>query len=112
MNSVDELVSVLTELKVNQALCYGIPAHDADLVTETEWVSLGRPDNPLPRTNSTLSWPVGPGMFMLDYDPQRDGDAVLSRAELLEALYIACPSLRDIDIVWWPSSSSHIFKGD
>ena len=112
MNSVDEYVNVLTELKVNQALCYGIPAHDAELVTEAEWVSLGRPDNPLPRTNSTLSWPAGPGILMLDYDPSSAGDAVLSCAELLEALYIACPSLRDIDIVWWPSSSSHIFKGD
>jgi len=112
MNSMDEFVNVLTELEINQALCYGIPAHDADLVTEAEWVSLGRPDNPLPRTNSTLSWPAGPGMLMLDYDPSSAGDAVLSRAELLEALYTACPSMREIDIVWWPSSSSHIFTSD
>lgn len=112
MNSVDEFVNVLTGLKVNQALCYGIPAHDAELVTEAEWISLGRPDNPLPRTNSTFSWPAGPGILMLDYDPLSAVDAVLSRTELLEALYAACPSLRDIGIVWWPSSSSHIFKGD
>ena len=108
MNSVDEFVNVLTELKVNQALCYGIPAHDAELVTETEWVSLGRPDNPLPRTNSTFSWPAGPGMLMLDYDPPSAGGTVLSRTELLDALYAACPSMREVDIVWWPSSSSHI----
>ena len=112
INAVDEFVNVLTELEINQALCYGIPAHDADLVTEAEWVSLGRPDNPLPRTNSTLSWPAGPGILMLDYDPSSAGDAVLSRAELLEALYTACPSMREIDIVWWPSSSSHIFTSD
>ena len=112
MNSVDEFVNVLTGLKVNQALCYGIPAHDAELVTEAEWVSLGRPDSPLPRTNSTFSWPAGPGILMLDYDPPSAVDAVLSRTELLEALYVACPSLRDIGIVWWPSSSSYIFKGD
>jgi hypothetical protein len=112
INSVEEFVNILTELKLNQALCYGIPARDAELVTEAEWVSLGQPDNPLPRTNSTVSWPAGPGVLMLDYDPSSAGDAVLGCKELLEALYAACPSLREIDIVWWPSSSSHIFQGD
>lgn len=112
MNSVEEFMDLLVQLKVDQALCYGIPKHDAKLVTEERWIALGRPDNPLPRTNATFSWPAGPGILMLDYDPPSAVDAVLGRTELLEALYAACPSLREVDIVWWPSSSSHIFKGD
>jgi hypothetical protein len=112
MNSVAEFMEVLVQLRVDQALCYGVPKHDAKLVTEERWIALGRPDTPLPRTKATFSWPSGPGVMMFDYDPSSAVDAVLSRTELLETLYAACPSLREIDIVWWPSSSSHIFNND
>ena len=112
MNSVEEFIDVLAQLRVDQALCYGVPKHDAKLVTEERWIALGRPDNPLPRTKATFSWPSGPSVMMYDYDPAPGDACAMDRTELLEALYAACPSLREVDIIWWPSSSSHIFNND
>lgn len=103
---------LLVSLTSNQCLTYGLPPHDAALVTEDAWIKLGRPDGPLPRSNSVFAWSTGPGIMMLDYDAPKDGAKPLSRRELLKTLLAACPGINDANLIWWPSTSSHIYAGE
>jgi hypothetical protein len=76
----------LMSLTSDQYLTYGLPPHDAELVTEQTWINMGRPDGPLPRIDSVFKWSSGPGVMMLDYDAPKDGSPPLSRKELLKTL--------------------------
>jgi hypothetical protein len=111
LDDIRAFSSLLSTLSLNQALAYGLPRQDANLVTEAEWSALGRPADPIPRTNATLSWSCGPGILMLDYDPPGFDGNIMTRTELFNALYQACPALRHVDALWWPSSSSHVYQG-
>ena len=101
----------LMTLTSNQCLTYGLPPHDAGLVTEEVWIKIGRPDGPLPRSNSIFAWSTGPGIMMLDYDAPKDGAKPLSKNELLKTLLAACPGINDANLIWWPSTSSHLYAG-
>ena len=103
---------VLDSLDTNQCLTYGLPPHDAELITEEDWIKRGCPDGPLPRTNSVFTWSTGPGILMLDYDAPKDDTKPLGKKALVSLLLNACPMLRDGCSVWWPSPSSHIYSGE
>jgi hypothetical protein len=108
----ESFADLLMSLSSNQCLTYGLPPHDAALVTEEAWIKLGRPDGPLPRSNAVFAWPTGPGVMMLDYDAPKDGAKPLSKIELLKTLLAACPGINDANLIWWPSTSSHIYAGE
>lgn len=103
---------ILDSLDTNQCLTYGLPPHDAELITEEDWNKRGCPDGPLPRTNSIFTWSTGPGILMLDYDVPKDDTKPLGKKELVTLLLNACPMLRDGCSVWWPSTSSYIYSGE
>jgi len=103
---------LLMSLTSDQCLTYGLPPHDAALVTEESWITLGRPDGPLPRSHSVFAWPTGPGIMMLDYDAPKDGAKPLSKKELLKTLLTACPGINNANLIWWPSTSSHLYAGE
>lgn len=107
-----EFAELLIALKPSQCLTYGIPSHAANIVTEDEWESLGRPSSSIPRSKSTFFWPQGPGVMMLDYDAPKDGTPALGRKKLVTMLLEICPALNDSALVWWPSTSSHIYAGE
>ncbi len=104
--------AILEELGPDQALVYGVPDQDeCEIVTEQEWQRLGRPSNPVPRTAEHFNWSDGPGILMLDYDPA-DGVGALSQDALIEELRRAVPALAEVELLWWPSASSHIYDRD
>ena len=102
----------LQNLTTDCCLMYGIPPSDAPLVTTKEWIERGRPDDVLPRSIEMTAWPHGPGVMLLDYDAPKDGSPPLPRDDLLALLYRACPAAEQHDLIWWPSTSSHIYEGD
>ena len=112
VNSLKEFTATLTALKPNQALTFGRPEKDnVNIITKDEWTKLGKPDEPIPRTNETFFYPHSGGIMMLDYDPQELKKA-LPRDELISILRDVFPGLRKTALLWWTSSSSHIFDGD
>lgn len=112
IDSPEGFADHLMTLTSNQCLTYGLPPHDAELATEEVWIKMGRPDGPLPRSNSIFAWSTGPGIMMLDYDAPKDGAKPLSRKMLLETLLDACTGINEANLIWWPSTSSHIYAGE
>ena len=107
-----QFADFLQTMGPNQCLTYGIPPRNAQLVTEEVWIHLGKPDNPLPRTQSVFDWPNGPGVLMLDYDAPKDGTEALGGKDLIQTLLEACPGIKSSGVIWWPSTSSHIYSGE
>ncbi|MEI6618614.1 MAG: hypothetical protein WCO17_05800 [Betaproteobacteria bacterium] len=112
VESPSGFAKLLMSLSHDMCLTYGIPPHDADLVTEKKWIAMGRPDDHLPRSKSKFSWPNGPGIMMLDYDAPKDGAAALSMKALIGALLEACPLVGYANLIWWPSTSSKIYANE
>jgi hypothetical protein len=105
-----EFADLLTQLRTNQCLTYGLPPRDAALITEEKWNKLGKPANQLPRSKAVFAWPPGAAIMMLDYDAPKDGSDALSCKALVSTLLSICPGLKCL--IWWPSTSSYLYAGD
>ena len=112
VSSAAEFAQQLISLDHDQCHIYGLPPHDARLVTEDSWLKLGKPADSLPRTQDVFSWAKVPGIMLCDKDAPKDGSTSLTREQLLEAIRSACPLVDKADHVWWPSASSHIYKDE
>jgi len=107
-----ELAALLSGLKHDQALCFGVPDQSpVTVVTKRSYEERGHPAGCVPRTKDAFSWPDGAGVMLLDYDP-RPGHPALSREQLREQLHSAAPALRTAAAVEWFSSSSMIYNGE
>lgn len=108
------LSNLLPSLAPNQCLAYGVTGHEKiNLVTENAWVAAGSPDDSMPRSAKLMKWSTRPGILMLDYDPPKDGNQKpLIREELVALLEKACPPLKEVEKLWWPSTSSNIYLGE
>ena len=105
-----ELADLLVTLQHNQALVFGIAElEQAKLMSKKAFEDAGYPSGVLTRTKENFSWPKGPGILMLDYDPQ-DGHKALNRTQLIETINKVLPELDLTAYVWWCSSSSLIFN--
>ena len=103
-----DFTALLLSLKPNQATAYGVTGYDAARVVVAEAVSTSGGDLPvIARTRDYFSWPVGPGLMMLDYDAPADGDA-LDMNQLRDALALTCLPLDSAPAIWRPSASSCI----
>lgn len=112
VTSLTEFAEGLAELQTNQALCFGVANRQTVKVYSRDaHQAKGSPPDAITRTRDHFTWPSGPGVWLLDYDP-REGSQTLSREDLLAALIQAAPSLGEAGKVWWVSSSSFIFNGD
>ncbi len=109
IKNAEDFSQLLQSLGPSQCLTYGIPPNDAELVTEKVWNTLGQPQGPFPRTIAVFNWPKGAGIMMLDYDPPKDGRPPLGKKALLKLLLDAVPMIGSSWLVWWPSTSSHIY---
>ena len=98
-------IKVLQGVGANDCLSYGLPINEnaKHVTTKRKFEAAGRPDNMMPRTAAAMAWSTGPGLMMVDYDPE---DTVLTPEELREALYYCCPVLRIAAHVWATSTSS------
>lgn len=107
---LEGFADLLLGLHPNQCVAYGLPPDGAEcLVTKAAYERAGCPAISTPRTEEAFSWPTGPGILMLDYDPPKSGTA-LTRDELFAAVYAACPMLAQSDALWMPSTSSEIYN--
>ena len=105
---IEEFGELLQGLADSQALVYGVPKHgltQAKIVTKKTLESLPHATNVIARSNDHFEWAASPGIMMFDYDPE--GEA-FDRDAILELLYEACPAIKEVDHLWWMSSSSNI----
>jgi len=113
ISTMAEFGDTLSGLTTDQCLTYGVPVHDAKLMSRETWERKGRPTEYLPRTKDNFKWPNAGGVLMLDYDPPKDGSLpALVQSELVKALTEAVPDFAGSDALWLPSTSSCIYAGD
>lgn len=113
--TLEDFKQLLMTLEPSMALAYGVPTAGAPeglhLVTRKEWERDGKPEGTIARTRECFAWPGGPGVMFIDYDPAPEGP-VLEDQALIACLEEAAPRLADAHMLWWPSSSSHIFNAE
>ena len=109
--SLDDFATVLSGLRQDEALTYGIPkgAPAGVILTREAFEALPKDDRAghVARIKEHFHWPEGPGIFMLDIDPPKDGPAI-GKGEAISLLRATAPELRDVPMLWYPSSSSYI----
>jgi hypothetical protein len=108
VNECAGFADVLTGLKTNQALIYGLPKFSpAELLKKDLYLNKGKPDGFLPRSKDCFHWPDGPAVMMIDYDPAPD-EKPITKDELVRRIRDAAPGLADAEMLWWTSASSMI----
>ena len=99
VQDLSDLATRFSTLSPNQAVTYGTPRdHDARTVASR---ATRRGKGTITRTEADFEFSNGPGIMMLDYDPD-DGAKALSRDDLLERIYSAVPALKGAQIMWVP----------
>ncbi len=104
----EQLAEIIRRLTPAQALCFGVPSHDAEIVPQAD---LAKNPGAIARTREHFQWPDGGGLMLLDYDPPADGEA-LDFTSLLVSLTTAMPEVAMAPMVAIPSASSCIHKDD
>jgi|GEM_PF-1853080 putative DNA primase/helicase len=112
ISELTEFSDVITSLGLNQALCYGVPKH-AKVGDEKRLLSermIASDKNAISRTNANFEWPADSnGILMIDYDPA-PGKTPMSQEELVKVLKGTVSELKDLEMLWIPSSSSFIYN--
>jgi len=104
--TIREFSETLQSLTPNEALLFGAAQKTEITIYSKAALEKHKLKNEegVARTRINFTWPKGPGIFMLDYDPY--GATVFTREQLLERLYAAWPALRTAPHIWRPSVSS------
>lgn len=106
---------LISNLRPDEALMYGVPngLETARIVTKAVYDAMPETERQgtIARCLDHFKWHDGPGIFMIDYDPEVQ-ETALRKDELLGLLNIVAPELQGVPKVWWPSSSSHICTED
>jgi hypothetical protein len=105
VNSLKELDLLLDDLNPKQAVTYGRPEQSAGIVVAQSVAN--PPPDAITRTRDKFNFEPGPGILMLDYDPPK-GAVAASQFELIAMLHKACPALKNVEMLWRPSSSSGV----
>ena len=110
--SPQEFVRQIAAVGENDCFSYAIPTEDNvhHVLSRERFVAQGAPSGSMTRTADKLVWPSGPSILMLDYDPY--GDVVLTRDELLNAVYSICPDLKQAAHIWAVSTSSCLYDSN
>lgn len=112
VDTLEQFSEIIEGLGPENALIYGVPEQSpVQLMTKAEWDVRGKPAGHVPRTKENFSWPKGSGICMIDYDPI-EGEAALSKEQLIAVLHRAVPDLQNTDKLWLPSASSHIVNSE
>ena len=109
-----DLPALLDGLKQNNALVYGVSDYDKATIVTKKALSQAKHNGGPPiiaRDKKHLSWPVGAGALMLDYDPP-DGQVPLIGDKFRELIYSVCPALKDTPHLIAPSASTFIYHGE
>jgi hypothetical protein len=70
-------IKVLQSVGANDCLSYGLPINTSatHITTKGKFEAAGRPVHLMARLATAMAWPNGPGILMIDYDPE---DTVLT----------------------------------
>jgi hypothetical protein len=106
-----EFAERLNQVKPTECFSYGVPKNKKvrRLVTKDRYAQAADKSALMARTNEQMTWPDGPGLMMLDYDPH---GTAMRRDELLSVLYSLCPDMQKAAHIWAASASSCIFDSD
>ena len=75
--SLEAFAALLVGLGPANALAYGLPRKgDGPILSRRRFEAAGRPAQAGTRTREDFAWPEGPGIMMLDHDPDEDGEAL------------------------------------
>lgn len=108
---LNHFAGVLSKLGPDQALAYGLTKIEkGKIYSRSKYVKKGRPVDACTRTKQEMRFPDGPAVFFIDYDPPKDSTEVYSHEELWEILCKACPGLKGVGYVTYPSASSYIYN--
>ena len=106
-----------TQIGHDWAICTGISKHaKARIYTKRELarigaMGVGKGELPaIARSRQHLAFVAGPGLVALDYDPAKEGGAVLTARKLHAVLCECCPWLEGVAMAIFDSSSSHIYR--
>lgn len=105
VSSLADFGDLLQKLGPPQALTFGLPHRGDGRIVSRATLPREGAQGAMTRTRDQFAWPEGPGILMLDHDPE---EAALSRDELIGLIRVAAPGLADVGMLWWPSASSHI----
>jgi len=110
LSSITEFAELIGSLKKNQACCYGRPEIKTARILSKSWYQKrDRPNNTITRTKEYFGWPDSAGILMLDYDPDKDQEA-LTNDELMHKIYDIVPELKLSDHCLTNSSGSFIYS--
>lgn len=111
--TLSKFVEILEGLKPSNALAYGVNGHKTALIVPARSVgeeSVRFTKAPvIARDRHHFTWPDGPGLLMVDYDPP-NANQTLTSDELHRKVYEIWPALRNHQHVWRPSASSCIVR--
>jgi hypothetical protein len=112
ISTLQEFSRFIATLKPDQAICYGVPKNmtvgEIKRVLSERLVASDR--NAISRTNAHFNWaPDNAGIVMIDYDPAK-GEPPITKEELVAVVRKTVAELRDVEMLWLLSSSSHLFN--
>ena len=108
--NVNELMALLNDVSCSQALCSSVPMGGAETSNLVTKANLENNPGSIARTKDFFEFPVDQhGLLVLDFDDHGEAKAP---EELVASLIEACPMTAQTGVVWWCSSSSHIYNGD
>ena len=112
VSDMEDFADLLSRLRPNEALVYGIMTADARMAAVITRDAYGKlPElqraGMVTRSNDHFEWGRGPGILQIDIDKRPDG-TVPPPQEFLEIIDIHLPEARGVPRVVIPSASSHI----
>lgn len=102
---LQDLSTTIIGLQPNEALCYGLA--EKDLVSVVAQDNLANHPGAIARDRGHFRFNSGPGIFMLDYDPQ---GTPKHPTEVINTLRKALPEAENVSLLWRPSASSCIYN--
>jgi P4 family phage/plasmid primase-like protien len=115
LDSLAALAEMREGLGTNNALMYGVSAHQVARVFSQEALSAGaKAPKWLPaiaRDAEHFHWPAGAGVLFIDYDPE-PGSPCLSADDLVATYRAAVPELNAVTMLHTDSASSNIWRAD
>lgn len=98
-------------LSCSEALGYGVPKCGSIEARVTTQEKLASQPGAIARTRDHFQWPTSDRILMLDYDPVAT-EAPMEPDALLRTLKAVCPTLDGVEMLWTPSASSFIYRGE
>lgn len=108
--SPKKFLDVLKNIGSNDCLSYGVARDNriSKVLSRKRFDASSEQDNAMTRTADRMTWPDGPAVLMIDYDPPA-ADKALTKDAFLDVIYSIVPDLKECAHIWGTSTSSCLF---